>query len=181
MNRLYALAVALLLVGQEVYAEVRPYVGGAVGLGVQYLNDDEDNATASQLAKVEAGFQFTSFFSAGVNMYGWGVGNDDKAEDAVSFEGLSGGWDAMLTLPLTADETPPGPYLRYGGHCWAASITGITQPWSKTGCSDLTAIGFAIPGDNRRRGSGVFYFEFSRTRFDEVTSGSIVAGIKSLF
>ena len=106
---------------------------------------------------------------------------DNQREDAIQFDGVSAGWEVTAQIPLSTDDIPIGPYVRYGGHCWAATISGLATPWAKSGCSDLTAVGIAFSSDARRRGQAAAYVEFSRTRFDEVTSGSVVVGIKNSF
>ncbi|MFC3678868.1 hypothetical protein [Bacterioplanoides pacificum] len=183
--RVLALVICCSGISSKLFAEIHPYGGIALGLGIQKIGGAEDKATVSQLLKAESGVQLTSFLTTSVNIYGWRAASNDTNNDdenqPVRFEGISGGWDMELKLPLGSGVTPAGPYLRYGGHCWAASMTGLAQPWSKSGCSDLSAVGFTMPGDHRRLGRGTFYFEFSHTRFDDVTSRSINAGIRSLF
>ena len=180
MRRFFCILV-LLFAGQAALAEPAVYMEGAIGLGVQSLHDEEDNAAASRVLKLGSGVQLLPFLSGGVVLYSWGVVKDNKSEDSINFDGLSAGWELVAHLPLSLKGLPTGPYFRYGGHCWSATITGLAQPWAKSGCSDLSAIGLAFSSDSRREGQASFYVEFSRTRFDEVTSGSLIAGIRNRF
>ena len=179
------LLISLLGLQLTAQAETSLYMEGAFGLGVQSLENEDDSdeadSTASKVLKLGAGVQLLPFLSGGLAMYSWGIAQDNNKEDAINFEGLSAGWELIAHLPFSLEGLPPGPYIRYGGHCWAATITGLAQPWAKDGCSDLAAIGFAFSSSGRRPGNASAYVEFSRTHFDDVTSGSIIAGIRNRF
>lgn len=162
-------------------AEISTFAEAAIGLGVQSLHDEEDRAAASKVVKLAGGVQLLPILSTSVVAYSWGVVQDDQREDAVQFDGISIGWEVVAHVPLSSANIPLGPYVRLGGHCWAATVSGLAQPWAKNGCSDLTAAGISFSTNRKRRGEGALYFEFSKTRFDEVTSGSIIAGVKTSF
>lgn len=180
MCRLYCVSL-MLIAGQMSLAEPAVYIEGAIGLGVQSLQDEEDTTAASRVLKLGSGIQLLPFLSGGVVLHSWGVVKDDQSEDSINFDGLSAGWELVAHLPLSLTGLPSGPYFRYGGHCWSATITGLAQPWAKSGCSDLSAVGLAFSSDSRREGQASFYVEFSRTRFDDVTSGSVIAGIRNRY
>lgn len=168
----------------SIQAQPQTFVEGSVGLGIQTLQDTKDsenNSVASKVLKLGVGMQLLPVVSTNLALYSWGVVQDNQREDTLQFDGISAGWEVTAHLPLSNDDLPVGPYLRYGGHCWAATIVGLATPWAKSGCSDLTAVGISFSSDSRRHGQATAYFEFSRTRFDDVTSGSLVFGIKNSF
>jgi hypothetical protein len=72
-----------------------------------------------------------------------------------------------------------GPYYRYGRHCWSAVLTGLMQPWSKNGCSDLNTLGFSFPSATAEKAA--LYIEFTRTDFDDLSSSSLQLGAKLAF
>ncbi|ASP40093.1 hypothetical protein CHH28_16055 [Bacterioplanes sanyensis] len=176
----------LLLAAMPLRAEPAFYADLAIGLGVQTIDsdtggEDEDRAALTDVLKAGGGVQLTSFFSVGAAlwMYGQGASGDD---DVAQFDGVSAGVEATAYLPLnylfgSAEGPVVGPYVRYAHHCWAATVVGITRPWDDDGCSPLVAAGFSFKA--QRRAS--LYAEYSRTEFDEITSGSIVAGLKTRF
>lgn len=163
------------------HADIPVFAEAAIGLGIQTLHNEDDDAAASKVVKVGAGVQLLPVISTSLVAYSWGVVQDNQREDAVQFDGISIGWEVVAHIPFSAADIPLGPYARTGGHCWAATVTGLAQPWAKNGCSDLFAAGVSFGTNHKRRGQGALYVEFSRTRFEEVTSGSIIAGIKTRF
>ncbi|WP_189386738.1 outer membrane beta-barrel protein [Bacterioplanes sanyensis] len=179
------LAAGCLLLSAQASAETGFYGDIAVGLGVQTIDrsqqEDEDRSALTDVAKAGGGVQITPFFSVGAALWLYGQGSK-AGEDVAQFDGVSAGVEATAYLPLNVwlgDANGPvvGPYVRYGHHCWAASVVGIAKPWDDDGCSPLVAAGFSFRTARR----AALYAEYSRTEFDEITSGSIIAGLKTRF
>jgi hypothetical protein len=161
------------------------YVDLALGLGVHVL-EGSDQGAASKLIKAGIGVQWFPFISTQVG--GWSWSSEDQAkreaeEDSEAykvglFDGISVSWEVALQWPIdnAGGALSAGPYVRYGQHCWSAVLAGLAQPWSKEGCSNLNALGFAFPlGEGEDAG---LYIEFTQTDFDDLTSSSLQLGAK---
>lgn len=159
-----------------------PYVDLALGLSVHVLADSDEGA-ASQLIKTAIGVQWLPFISTQVGLWHWASEEDSTAEDEeerASFDGLSASWELALQVPFNNGQSrfAYGPYYRFGRHCWSAVFTGLVEPWSKEGCSDLQTIGFLFPAQQSYEEGAILYLEFSRSHFAEVSTNSIQLGAK---
>lgn len=179
------LFITLLLLPLKSYAEAVTYVDLALGLSIHVL-DETDEGAASEVLKTAIGVQWFPFLSTQVGVWSWsgreGDSNKDSTEDEMaSFNGLSASWEIALQLPLEDKGTDfsLGPYYRFGRHCWSAVITGLVQPWSKEGCSQLQTLGFVFP--STVEDMAAMYIEFTRTDFDDLTSSSLQLGAKLAF
>lgn len=160
------------------------YVDLALGLGVHVL-DDSDQGAASEVIKVGVGIQWLPFVSTQLGIWSWSSGDQKESEteqdEVGNFDGLSASWELVLQLPMEnkgADLTA-GPYFRYGRHCWSAVLTGLVKPWSKSGCSDLSTVGFSFPSGVEKNAG--LYIEFTRTAFDDLFSSSLQLGARLAF
>ena len=177
---------AMLFAMARAQAEPVFYADLAFGLGVQTIDsdtggEDEDRSALTDVAKAGGGVQLAPFLSVGAALWFYGQSTSGD-EDVAQFDGASIGIEATAYLPLNvffgdADGPVVGPYARYAHHCWSATVVGITRPWDDDGCSPLFAAGFSFKAQRRIS----LYAEYSRTEFDEVTSGSLVAGMKTRF
>lgn len=164
------------------------YVDLALGLGVHVL-DDSDQGAASKLIKMGVGVQWLPFLTTQAGIWSWNSQNnskdipeEDTEENRVGLlNGLSASWEVALQWPIdnAGSKLSAGPYYRYGRHCWSAVLTGLLQPWSKKGCSDLNTLGFSFPVV-KEKNAGV-YIEFTRTDFDDLSSNSLQLGAKLAF
>lgn len=174
-------------------AEPEFYGDIALGLSVHVLTDDSDelnegtDGAASQLLKGALGIQWTSFFSTQLGVFYWSddisevdtTSSEDEAEP-VTFQGVSASWEAALRIPLsrTKSRFSYGPYYRYGQHCWSAVFSGLAQPWSKEGCSEIQSAGFSFPSARGYEVDAQVYIEFTHTDFEDVSSRSLLAGVR---
>jgi hypothetical protein len=164
------------------------YVDLALGLGVHVL-DDSDQGAASKLIKAGIGVQWFPFLSTQAGIWSWNSEDqskrrpedDSERKNVGLFNGLSASWEVVLQLPVenAGSKLSAGPYYRYGRHCWSAVLTGLLQPWSKKGCSDLNTLGFSFPVV-KEKNAGV-YIEFTQTDFDDLSSSSLQLGAKLAF
>lgn len=164
------------------------YVDLALGLGVHVL-DDSDQGAASKLIKAGLGVQWLPFLTTQVGIWSWNSADnakDDPEDEADEnrvgmLDSLSASWEVAVQWPIDNGraQLSAGPYYRYGRHCWSAVLTGLLQPWSKKGCSDLNTLGFSFPMV-KEKNAGV-YIEFTRTDFDDLSSSSLQLGAKLAF
>lgn len=179
----------LCIITESVAAPVA-YADLALGVGVHVLEESDQGAT-SKLIKAGVGVQWLSFLSTQLGVWSWNSEEQEKEkertlEDAERdrtgvFDGLSGSLEVALQWPIdsTSTQLSVGPYYRYGRHCWSAVLTGLLQPWSKEGCSELNTLGFSFPMA-REQNAGV-YLEFTQTDFDDLSSNSLQFGAKLAF
>lgn len=162
-----------------------PYVDLGLGLSVHVLEESEEGA-ASQLLKTAIGVQWLPYISTQVGLWHWS-NEEDKSEsteeERASFEGLSASWEITLQTPLSNKSSAfsYGPYYRFGRHCWSAVFSGLIQPWSKEGCSDIRSVGFVFPSAAKYEADAVLYLEFSHSDFAEVSTRSMQLGAKLAF
>jgi hypothetical protein len=186
-NRLFCLAILLYWPMSALSAPVT-YVDLTLGLGVHVLEESGEGA-ASKLIKAGMGVQWFPFFSTQLGVWSWNSeAQSDRASEADSeqdkvglFDGLSASWEVVLQWPIDNKGSllSAGPYYRYGQHCWSAVLTGLVEPWSKKGCSELNTVGFSFPTE-KSENEGV-YIEFTRTGFDDLSSSSLQLGAKLAF
>jgi hypothetical protein len=161
---------------------VTPYVDLGLGLSLHVL-DESDEGAASQLIKTAIGVQWLPFLSTQVGLWHWASeeqSSSDDEEERASFDGLSASWEVAVQLPFNTgySQFHYGPYYRFGRHCWSAVFTGLVEPWSKEGCSDLQTLGFLFPAQQSYEEGAILYLEFSRSHFAEVSTNSIQLGAK---
>ena len=174
-----------------------PYVDLGFGLSVHVLPDSDEGAT-SRLIKTGLGVQWLPFISTQLGLWHWSddgraddtstknTANDSEASDSVkskerpTFEGLSASLEVIVQWPLSSQYTQLsyGPYYKYGRHCWSGVVSGLLQPWSKEGCSDIQSAGFTFPSNNRRSGDLVLYLEYSQSTLENLSSRSVQIGAK---
>jgi hypothetical protein len=186
-NRLFCLMILLYLPMVALSAPVT-YVDLALGLGVHVL-DESDEGVASKLIKAGIGVQWLPFLSTQLGVWSWNskAQNDRASEDDSKldkmglFDGLSTSWEVALQWPIDNKGSllSAGPYYRYGQHCWSAVLMGLVEPWSKKGCSELNTAGFSFPMEKAKNLGA--YIEFTRTRFDDLSSSSLQLGAKLAF
>ncbi len=165
-----------------------PYVDLALGLGVHVL-EGSDQGAASRVIKAGIGAQWFPFLSTQVGVWSWNSEdqskrdpNEDSERRKVGmFDGLSASWEVAVQWPIKNSDSllSSGPYYRYGRHCWSAVLTGVVQPWSKNGCSDLSTLGFSFPTATKE--NAAVYIEFTQTSFDDLSSNSLQLGAKLAF
>lgn len=180
--------IILMSLPMSVIAAPVTYVDLALGLGVHVL-DDTDQGAASKLIKAGMGVQWFPFLSTQVGIWSWNSEDPSKRESEENFEqkklgvfdGLSSSLEVALQWPIenAGALLSAGPYYRYGRHCWSAVLTGLLQPWSRKGCSDLNTLGFSFPVP-KEKNAGV-YIEFTQTEFDDLSSRSLQLGVKLAF
>lgn len=171
-----------------------PYVDLGFGLSVHVLPDADEGAT-SRLLKTGLGMQWLPFISTQLGLWHWseagkGRRNDsanssqqqasEDEQDPPTFEGLSASLEVVLQLPLQSQNTQLsyGPYYKYGRHCWSGVLSGLVQPWSKEGCSDIQSAGFTFPSSNKRSGGLVLFLEYSQSTLEDLSSRSVQMGAK---
>lgn len=171
-----------------------PYVDLGFGLSVHVLPDADEGAT-SRLLKTGLGMQWFPFLSTQLGLWHWsGEGgrerNDDDSsskqqassdkQDPPTFEGLSASLEVVLQLPLQSQNSQLsyGPYYKYGRHCWSGVVSGLVQPWSKEGCSDIQSAGFTFPANNKRSAGLVLFLEYSQSTLENLSSRSVQIGAK---
>lgn len=170
-----------------------PYVDLGIGLGMHVL-PDSDEGTSSRVIKAALGVQWLPFISTQFGLWHWsnlnnsakdGSGTESSTDkmEPVRFEGMSASWELTLQVPISSQKTvlSYGPYYRLGRHCWTGVLTGLVQPWSKEGCSDLHSLGFVFPVADRRGGDTVLYLEISHTELDQLSTKSMQIGAKLPF
>lgn len=177
-----SLMFSLLMQVLPAYAEPEPYVDLALGLGVHVLEDTDEGA-ASRLIKTAVGVQWLPFISTQVGLWHWSSEKDERSEEEEqqpTFDGVSASWEILLQTPLNNQYSSIsyGPYYRFGRHCWSAVMTGLVQPWSKEGCSDLQTLGFTFPSGKETENNAALYIEFSRTDLDGLSSSSLQLGAR---
>lgn len=181
------------------YSEPTPYLYGSLGLGVQSGESpgSDSFSVLSNQVRLGVGKEYFRFLSLQVGIAFWHDPFDDEDEeederdDRVRFGGIALTWDALVKIPLESGggSVSSGPYLRYGRHCWGASVSGLDEPLSVNGCSQTLAGGLFIPFVQDAGALGVandasqtaLYVEFSSTQFDDISSGTLSAGIQAAF
>ncbi|MEH6448931.1 MAG: hypothetical protein V7765_09690 [Oleispira sp.] len=178
----------IVILPSKVFAAPVTYVDLALGVGVHVI-DDSDQGAASELIKTGVGIQWLPFLSTQVGIWSWSSENqskrdpneDSERQNVGLFDGLSVSWEVAVQWPIENANSvlSSGPYYRYGRHCWSAVLTGLVQPWSKKGCSELNTLGFTFPtGSEEDVG---LYIEFTQTDFDDLFSSSLQLGAKLAF
>lgn len=170
-----------------------PYADLGIGLGMHVL-PDSDEGTSSRVIKAALGIQWLPFISTQFGLWHWSSLSDrpkdepireggTKKSDPVRFEGMSASWELTLQVPVSSQRTvlSYGPYYRIGWHCWTGVLTGLMQPWSKEGCSDLHSLGFVFPVTDRKGGDTVLYIEVSHSELDSLSTRSMQLGAKLPF
>lgn len=169
-----------------------PYVDLGAGLGVHFLPETEEGAT-SRVLKTAVGVQWFSFISTQIGLWHWSGQNNaatkdttasDSSEDApINFDGISAAMEVTLQLPIASEKSALsyGPYIRYGRHCWSGVLSGVIEPWSKEGCSNLHSAGVVFPTSSRLSGDTVWYLEFSHSSLKRLTTRSVQVGAKLAF
>lgn len=185
--RIFSLAIFLSMPMPALSAPVT-YVDLALGLGVHVLEGSDEGAS-SKLIKAGIGVQWFPFLSTQLGVWSWNskaqsdrASDDDSEQDKIGlFDGLSASWEVALQWPIDNKDSPlsAGPYYRYGQHCWSAVLTGLVEPWSKKGCSELNTVGFSFPMPKAKNAGA--YIEFTRTGFDDLSSSSLQLGAKLAF
>ncbi|MGK0247711.1 MAG: hypothetical protein ACI910_000438 [Oleispira sp.] len=186
-SRLFCLVIFLYCPMAALSAPVT-YIDLALGLGVHVLGESDEGA-ASKLIKAGMGVQWFPFLSTQLGVWSWSskaqsdrASEDDSEQDTIAlFDGLSASWEVVLQWPIDNTGSPlsAGPYYRYGQHCWSAVLTGLVEPWSKKGCSELNTVGFSFPMAKATNEGA--YIEYTRTRFDDLSSSSLQLGVKLAF
>lgn len=164
-----------------------------VNFGVSSQNNaravDDYRRTLSDMLQVRAGISLLPVLSVGVNAQTWGagffLGNRALNDDYASFSGLGTGVEATVHLPLNGwRSNPAGPYARIGQQCWwlsvsepSAQLRGNTHR-NVSGCSVRNTVGVAFPAEEWNQ---TFYVEYSRIDFDDISSGSVIAGLRMEF
>ncbi len=150
---------------------------------------DEYRRTLSDMLQVRAGVSVLPVLSVGVNAQTWGagffLGNRALDDEYASVSGLGTGVEATVHLPLNGWRTnPAGPYARVGQQCWWLSVTQ-PNPQSQgnshrnvSGCSVRKTVGLAFPAEEWNQ---TMYVEYSRMDFDDIRSGSVIAGLRMEF
>jgi hypothetical protein len=164
------------------------YIDLALGLGVHVL-EDSDQGASSKVIKTGIGVQWLPFLSTQLGVWSWSsdnqtkrVSEEDSEKDEIGlFDGLSASWEIALQWPIDNESAhlSMGPYYRYGRHYWSAVLTGLIEPWSNKGWSELNTLGFSFPMAKDQ--DAALYIEFTRTDFKDLSSNSLQMGAKLVF
>lgn len=170
-----------------------PYVDLGFGIGVHSL-PDTDEGTSSRILKTSVGVQWLSFLSAQMGLLHWSnyrnsgrnsnPGSDNKeADQPIEFDGISVAWELTVQIPVgnKSNQLSHGPYYRFGRHCWTAVLSGLAQPWTKEGCSNIQSIGFVFPTSSSMGSELVWFLELSQTNLERLQSRSVQIGAKLPF
>ena len=173
--------------------KIVPYVDLGFGIGIHSL-PDTDEGTSSRILKTSVGVQWLSFLSAQVGLLHWsnyrngGRNNNPESDDKeegqpLEFDGISVAWELTAQLPIgnKIRQLSHGPYYRFGRHCWTAVLSGLSQPWSKEGCSNIQSIGFVFPTSSSMNSELVWFLELSQTDLERLESRSVQISAKLPF
>lgn len=155
------------------------YVEGDTGFGFQSLDSDGLTEVSERL-HLGVGLKLYEFLYVGFGVNGWfDYEAEDETEDdkntGVTFSGWSTGFDARLHL-IPGDTSP---YVRFGHHCWSASVGGLLSPWEKEGCSNYWGGGLNIISVSRNNGKKTsVYGEILQISFEDVEAINLVLGFR---
>lgn len=185
--------------GYQNNEKIVPYVDLGFGIGIHSLPDTEEG-TSSRILKTSVGVQWLSFLSAQVGLLHWSnyrngghnnnpdsgnnAGSANKNESQpIEFDGISVAWELALQFPVghKSRQLSHGPYYRFGRHCWTAVLSGLSQPWTKEGCSNIQSIGFVFPTSSNMDSELVWFLELSQTNLESLQSRSLQIGAKLPF